>query len=107
MNESKLLKILPDYICTPDGMEIDAQGNPVERTEPVPMPMKKGASGNSEPCDSVTLTIGEKGALTVCGELAADNGGKILNNGSFRCELNGSVHMAAGRTQSPFSPYSA
>jgi len=27
MNESKLLKILPEYICTPDGMEIDAQGN--------------------------------------------------------------------------------
>jgi len=21
MNESKLLKILPEYICTPDGME--------------------------------------------------------------------------------------
>ena len=27
MQQSKLFSILPEYICTPDGMEIDAQGN--------------------------------------------------------------------------------
>ena len=27
MQQSKLFQILPDYICTPDGMAIDREGN--------------------------------------------------------------------------------
>ena len=27
MQQSKLFCILPDYVCTPDGMEIDQYGN--------------------------------------------------------------------------------
>jgi len=44
--------------------------------------------------EGVTLTIGENGHLTVYGELAADEGGMIVNNGFFRCEVNGYAHMA-------------
>lgn len=31
MRSSSLFSILPEYICTPDGMEIDPHGNLVQK----------------------------------------------------------------------------